>query len=79
MTSLIEQVHSREWFYAYELPDGSSTTNDMAFAAVTLGGLGRPYGALVGAFLALGLTAVFAGLSAETSTTAISLRLPRAQ
>ncbi|MBT8047584.1 MAG: DUF1698 domain-containing protein [Xanthomonadales bacterium] len=26
MSTLIEQVHSREWFYAYDLPDGSSTT-----------------------------------------------------
>ena len=24
MSSLIEQVHSREWFYSYKLPDGSS-------------------------------------------------------
>lgn len=26
MPTLIEQAHSREWFYAYELPDGSSTS-----------------------------------------------------
>jgi ubiquinone/menaquinone biosynthesis C-methylase UbiE len=26
MSSLIEQVHSREWFYSYALPDGSRTT-----------------------------------------------------
>lgn len=26
MSTLIEQAHSREWFYAYELPDGSSTS-----------------------------------------------------
>lgn len=25
MSTLIEQAHSREWFYSYELPDGSST------------------------------------------------------
>jgi len=25
MSTLIEQAHSREWFYAYELPDGSTT------------------------------------------------------
>jgi tRNA (mo5U34)-methyltransferase len=25
MPTLIEQVHSREWFYSYELPDGSTT------------------------------------------------------
>jgi len=25
MTSLIEQAHARQWFYAYELPDGSTT------------------------------------------------------
>ena len=25
MSSLIEQAHSREWFYSYELPDGSET------------------------------------------------------
>ena len=24
MSNLIEQVHSREWFYAYQLPDGST-------------------------------------------------------
>ncbi|MEE4294392.1 MAG: methyltransferase domain-containing protein [Xanthomonadales bacterium] len=24
MSNLIEQVHSREWFYAYELPDGTT-------------------------------------------------------
>jgi tRNA (mo5U34)-methyltransferase len=26
MSTLIEQAHSREWFYSYELPDGSSTS-----------------------------------------------------
>jgi hypothetical protein len=26
MSKLIEQAHSREWFYSYELPDGSSTS-----------------------------------------------------
>jgi hypothetical protein len=26
MSTLIEQAHAREWFYAYELPDGSSTS-----------------------------------------------------
>ena len=26
MSTLIEQVHSREWFYSYDLPDGSSTS-----------------------------------------------------
>jgi hypothetical protein len=25
MSTLIEQAHSREWFYAYDLPDGSTT------------------------------------------------------
>ena len=25
-TALIEQAHAREWFYAYELPDGSRTS-----------------------------------------------------
>ncbi len=25
MSTLIEQAHSREWFYSYELPDGSTT------------------------------------------------------
>lgn len=25
MSTLIEQAHAREWFYAYELPDGSTT------------------------------------------------------
>lgn len=25
MSTLIEQVHSREWFYSYDLPDGSTT------------------------------------------------------
>jgi tRNA (mo5U34)-methyltransferase len=25
MSKLIEQAHSREWFYAYDLPDGSTT------------------------------------------------------
>ena len=25
MSTLIEQAHSREWFYSYDLPDGSST------------------------------------------------------
>lgn len=25
MSSLIEQAHARQWFYAYELPDGSTT------------------------------------------------------
>ena len=25
MSSLIEQAHAREWFYAYQLPDGSVT------------------------------------------------------
>lgn len=26
MSTLIEQAHSREWFYAFDLPDGSSTS-----------------------------------------------------
>jgi tRNA (mo5U34)-methyltransferase len=26
MSTLIEQAHSREWFYSYDLPDGSSTS-----------------------------------------------------
>ena len=26
MSTLIEQAHSRQWFYAYDLPDGSSTS-----------------------------------------------------
>ena len=26
MSTLIEQAHAREWFYSYELPDGSSTS-----------------------------------------------------
>jgi hypothetical protein len=26
MSKLIEQAHSREWFYSFELPDGSSTS-----------------------------------------------------
>ena len=25
MSTLIEQAHAREWFYSYELPDGSTT------------------------------------------------------
>ena len=25
MSTLIEQAHSREWFYSYDLPDGSTT------------------------------------------------------
>ena len=25
MSTLIEQAHAREWFYAFELPDGSTT------------------------------------------------------
>ena len=25
MSSLIEQAHARQWFYAYDLPDGSTT------------------------------------------------------
>ena len=26
MSTLIEQAHSKQWFYAYDLPDGSSTS-----------------------------------------------------
>jgi len=36
MSTLIEQAHAREWFYAYDLPDGSSTStyHDAAIHAI---------------------------------------------
>ena len=36
MSTLIEQARAREWFYAYDLPDGSSTStyHDAAIHAI---------------------------------------------